>query len=73
MCGYSHLVSMVHLVLLQTHCQQFSKAHVILTAMFYFNCSHIHMYGAYISHIISLEMPVPSQGHYGFHSFPVVD
>jgi hypothetical protein len=20
----------------------------------------------------SLEMPVPSQGHYGFHSFPVV-
>jgi hypothetical protein len=22
---------------------------------------------------ISLEMPVPSQGHYGFLSFPVVD
>ena len=22
---------------------------------------------------ISLEMPVPSQGHYGFHSFLVVD
>ena len=22
---------------------------------------------------ISWEMPVPSQGHYGFHSFPVVD
>ena len=22
---------------------------------------------------ISLEMAVPSQGHYGFHSFPVVD
>jgi hypothetical protein len=22
---------------------------------------------------ISLEMPVPSQGHYGFHRFPVVD
>ena len=22
---------------------------------------------------ISLEMPVPSPGHYGFHSFPVVD
>jgi hypothetical protein len=21
---------------------------------------------------ISLKMPVPSQGHYGFHSFPVV-
>jgi hypothetical protein len=21
---------------------------------------------------ISLEMPVPNQGHYGFHSFPVV-
>jgi hypothetical protein len=23
-----------------------------------------------IQHTISLEMPVPSQGHYGFHSFP---
>jgi hypothetical protein len=22
---------------------------------------------------LSLEMPVPSQGHYGFHSFPVVN
>jgi len=22
---------------------------------------------------VFLEMPVPSQGHYGFHSFPVVD
>jgi hypothetical protein len=22
---------------------------------------------------ISLEMPVPSQGHYGFHSFPVIE
>jgi hypothetical protein len=22
---------------------------------------------------ISLEMPVSSEGHYGFHSFPVVD
>jgi hypothetical protein len=22
---------------------------------------------------LSLEMPVPSQGHYGLHSFPVVD
>ena len=26
-----------------------------------------------IQHTISLEMPVPSQGHYGVHSFPVVD
>ena len=23
--------------------------------------------------MISLEMPIPSQGHYDFHSFPVVD
>jgi hypothetical protein len=23
--------------------------------------------------LLHLEMPVPSQGHYGFHSFPVVD
>jgi hypothetical protein len=27
----------------------------------------------WIQPTISLEMPVPSQGHYGFHSFPVVD
>ena len=27
----------------------------------------------HIQPTISLEMPVPSQGHYGFHSFPVVD
>ena len=26
-----------------------------------------------IALVISLEMPVPSQGHYGFHSFLVVD
>ena len=26
-----------------------------------------------IQSTIPLEMPVPSQGHYGFHSFPVVD
>ena len=26
-----------------------------------------------IQPIISLEMPVPCQGHYGFHSFQVVD
>jgi hypothetical protein len=34
-------------------------------------------YIKYISQLIqptiSLELPVPSQGHYGFHSFPVVD
>jgi hypothetical protein len=28
---------------------------------------------SFIQPTISLEMPVPSQGHYGFHSFPVVD
>jgi hypothetical protein len=22
---------------------------------------------------ITVELPVPGQGHYGFHSFPVVD
>jgi hypothetical protein len=26
-----------------------------------------------IQSTISLEMPVPSRGHYGIHSFPVVD
>jgi hypothetical protein len=30
-------------------------------------------FGALIQPTISLEMPVPGQGHYGFHSFPVVD
>ena len=30
---------------------------------------HLHL----IQPTISLEMPVPSQDHYGFHSFPVVD
>jgi hypothetical protein len=29
--------------------------------------------GHVIQPTISLEMPVPSQGHYGFYSFPVVD
>jgi hypothetical protein len=31
------------------------------------------MEGPLIQPTISLEMPIPSQGHYGFHSFPVVD
>jgi hypothetical protein len=38
--------------------------------------SNISTYEGYSRHFlrtISLEMPVPSQGHYGFHSFPVVD
>ena len=26
-----------------------------------------------IQHLVSDRLPVPSQGHYGFHSFPVVD
>jgi hypothetical protein len=26
-----------------------------------------------ICYFSTKEMPVPSQGHYGFHSFPVVD
>ena len=26
-----------------------------------------------IAYSETLEMPLPSQGHYGFHSFPVVD
>jgi hypothetical protein len=40
---------------------------------------HSQFYLAFITinhhlpEIISLEMPVPSQGHYGFHSFPIVD
>ena len=30
-------------------------------------------YDILTSYLVSLEMPVPSQAHYGFHSFPVVD
>jgi hypothetical protein len=40
------------------------------------NSGEIGMFPAiYVEEItqISLEMPVPSQGHYGLHSFPVVD
>jgi hypothetical protein len=29
--------------------------------------------GLFKTNTVSLEMPVPSPGHYGFHSFPVVD
>ena len=39
-------------------------------------CVHADLKGDLILRLhptISLEMPVPSQGHYGFHSFPVVD
>jgi hypothetical protein len=32
-----------------------------------------YCYKNLIQPTISLEMPVPSQGHYGFPSFPVVD
>ena len=27
----------------------------------------------FVFHNLRLEMPVPSQGHYSFYSFPVVD
>ena len=31
------------------------------------------LYFMFIPFGFSIEMAVPSQGHYGFHSFPVVD
>ena len=49
---------------------------------FQFMCSHFAVAAAYGANTIpeitfqptiSLEMPVPSQGHYGFKSFPIVD
>ena len=44
------------------------STHIIcMTASTYHRMCYI------ISATISLEMPVPSQDHYGFHSFPVVD
>ena len=33
----------------------------------------VYQLGRLIQPTISLEMPVPSQDHYSFHSFPVVD
>jgi hypothetical protein len=43
------------------------------------NLYHVHIdaileyeYPIYICNL-NIEMPVLSQGHYGFHSFPVVD
>jgi hypothetical protein len=45
----------------------------------WYNCSiviiiiYIYIYIFLMQPTISLEMPVPSQGHYGFHNFLVVD
>jgi hypothetical protein len=46
---------------------------VLRWLLFYLFCSSI-VINAVISDSthLSLEMPVPSQGHYGFHSFPLV-
>jgi hypothetical protein len=33
--------------------------------------SQIGVLSVSVAKRVSLEMPVPSQGHYGFHSFPV--
>jgi hypothetical protein len=41
-------------------------------AYVYYNCN-LKYNENLIQPTISLEMPVPSQRHYGFHSFPVVD
>jgi hypothetical protein len=35
--------------------------------------SHIDKKNIFDIFVDTLEMPVPSQGHYGFPSFPVVD
>ena len=43
----------------------FYKIHYLSIYQFYFQTFHV-VY-------LSLEMPVPSQNHCGFHSFPVVD
>jgi hypothetical protein len=37
------------------------------------NIDYIKYFFPLTWNIIALEMPIPSQGHYGFHSFPVVD
>jgi hypothetical protein len=36
---------------------------------------NVYLYQVKVITVITvfLEMPVPSQGHYGYHSFPVVD
>jgi hypothetical protein len=44
---------------------------IVLTVLFRFTDSEYPF--DIFKPTISLEMPVPSQGHYGFHSFSVVD
>jgi hypothetical protein len=44
----------------------------ILNVFFYWSIVYFCLSMILIQPTISLEMPVPSQGHYGFHSFPVV-
>ena len=46
----------------------------ILVMFFHFtNCKWIVFWKCSFWSMLSLEMPVPSQGHYGFHNFLVVD
>ena len=44
---------------------------LVLNRQLYIKCSCLRPF--LFRHGLGLEMPVPSQGHYGFHSFPVVD
>jgi hypothetical protein len=44
---------------------------IVLTVLFRFTDSEYPF--DIFKPTISLEMPVPSQGHYGFHGFSVVD
>jgi hypothetical protein len=51
----------------------FYELHRYISHTFQLNCSKRRLSTTTLQPTISLEMPVPSQGHYGFHSFPVVD
>ena len=44
----------------------------VLNVFFYWSIVYFCLSMILIQPTISLEMPVPSEGHYGFHSFPVV-
>ena len=54
-------------------CYRNSVSHFSTIQLGLINEHHSDFESYFISVTISLEMPVPSQGHYSFHSFPVVD
>jgi hypothetical protein len=67
-CAMTLMFTLQHEFELSTHPSIPSNGHVggLCLFLLYYNSPKL------LSRF-SLEMPIPSQGHYGFHSFPVVD